>query len=121
VKRNASPHEFSDLKIVVVADGDATVAVTSFEGVTYTASAKRCPGDKYDENIGFELAVSRLLGKISSALARQGNGAVKHADDVRSMKQARKAAMQARVEEALAMGLPGGRHQRPVGPDPDRP
>jgi hypothetical protein len=116
MKKITSSHEITDLKIVVVSDADATVAVTSFEGKSYTASSKRCPGDRYDENIGFDLAVSRLLAKVSRALARQGNGAVKHADDVRRMRQERRdkhvAALRSQLEELRSSTQPQARHAR---------
>lgn len=55
--------EFS-LNITVAADRNAAVAVLTSEcgcEVLATGSAKRMPGDSYDDGIGFNLAVARAL------------------------------------------------------------
>lgn len=120
---------YGDIDIDIISDRDATVASTRFDGRIYTASSKRAPGDKYDEEIGVELAVARLFGKISRTLERHANGAVKHADDVRAAKRKerlRQDALKAMIAESIQMNMhPAGRHAKPPGrnlmsSDPER-
>lgn len=74
--------KYSEIGIDVITDRDATVASVRFDDRIFTGSSKRNPRDKYDEEIGVELAVSRLFASIARHLARRANGAVKHADDM---------------------------------------
>ena len=97
---------YSSMGIDVISDTDATTASVWFQGGRYTASSKRAPGDKYNEEIGVELAVARLFGKISRTLERRANGAVKHADDIRKVRRARKQSIKENIEDALMLHMP---------------
>lgn len=97
---------YSSIGIDVISDPDATTASVWFQGERYTGSSKRCPGDKYNEEIGVQLAVARLFGKISRTMERRANGAVKHADDVRKARRERRQAIREQVEDAMLLHMP---------------
>lgn len=114
--------QYTEIGIDVITDKDATAVSVVFDGKRYTASSKRNPRDKYDEEIGIDLAVARLFGKISRDLARRADGAVKHAGDVAADRRRRnRSAVPYRISvRGLVEGLAEqveqqsrGRHEKP--------
>lgn len=88
--------ELSQFTVTVQHDREASVAeiVGDFNGETrvWTGSCKVTPGDKFNREVANFLAVGRAFEKASRQLLRQGNGLVKHADDIVEIKKAQRLA-----------------------------
>lgn len=80
--------------IVAETDGDVAIVVLSIEingkKSTVTGSARRDPVDKPDPQLGLKLAYQRALEKLTSKIARQTLGKIKHNDDMREYKEVQK-------------------------------
>lgn len=77
--------------VTVATDGTVTLATVSMGGFSVAASARRDPGDKNNPDIGADLAVARAFHAMARKFERQGNGAVRNADWIRSERQRRRA------------------------------
>jgi hypothetical protein len=55
--------------------------------ISATGSSKRDPVDKFDIEVGRNLAVGRAFEKLSKKLIRRANGKTRHNDEVRKAKE----------------------------------
>jgi hypothetical protein len=76
--------------VIILAAHDATVARANLGGVTAAGSAKLEPGDHRNDSIGADLAVARALAVLSRKLERRARGAVRHAEDIKAARIARR-------------------------------
>lgn len=78
----SDPHTFeASLDNAVVTDDVAAVVLRvrcNGQNWKVTGSSKRNPGDKPDRRVGFALALSRALTKVSRQVTRQAEGWVRH-------------------------------------------
>jgi hypothetical protein len=103
-----------NIRVEVMTDPHATVAtatLTTLENpyttlMTVTGSSKRDNPDEYDAEIGTTLAVSRAVIKLGRQLGRQADGAVRHAESIRTDKAEakRKRELQARLDADARAG-----------------
>lgn len=50
-----------------------TIATTKVGGKNFRATAKCAPGDKYDPNVGAEIAAARLKYKVMCAMVKESH------------------------------------------------
>lgn len=84
--------EISDVNHTVIIADDGTVVVAldgRIGGKTFssTGTAKLDPKDKFDEQIGLELAYGRALRKLGQRLLAEGNRGVHEKDKARKRQQ----------------------------------
>jgi len=86
-------HWYVDVSITVMEDSNVVVAVADYVSESFphsaTGSSKRDPSDKYDREVGVNLAIGRALENLSKRLIRKAEGITKHHDDVRNDKSRR--------------------------------
>lgn len=91
-----------DVSVETVTSSEATIAsistVIDGEIRTWTGTAKREPHDRFDPEIGKNLALSRAFAKASRKLEKAANGMVKSADDNRAQAAKSKAEAKERPE-----------------------
>jgi len=73
---------------VVTDDVAAVVLSVSFAAQNWkvSGSSKRMPGDKPDRCIGYGLALTRALERVTNQIRRQAEGLVKHNDGIKASK-----------------------------------
>ena len=92
-KTAASMKDFEFRVIDSVSTHDVTAVTAEVhlpgeEVIIVSGSARKDPADKYKAEVGFYLALSRALEQAATRLRRRGNGLVKQADDIRSLRAA---------------------------------
>ena len=80
--------EINVQETVVTNDVAAVVLSVSFAAQNWkvSGSSKRMPGDKPDRRIGYALAMTRALERVTNQIRRQAEGFVKHNDDIKTSK-----------------------------------
>ena len=79
------------IQATMQADGNVTLVTLTMGDLTVLGSAKRGPGDKNNPQIGADLAMVRALRVLAGKLERRANGAVQHAEWVKSDRRRRAA------------------------------
>ena len=84
---------WNDLKVSIIEDNDV-VAVSmrlvtgfnDFDPIFVTGSARREPGDKFDREVGLNLAMGRAFVRLGEKLVKRGMGKSNHNDWVKNTK-----------------------------------
>ena len=76
---------------------DGTMLVRPTNVPLAAGSARKNPEDRFNKTIGYQLSVGRALKKLSKSFIKQGDGLVKHTDDMGKLK-AEQAAMQQELD-----------------------
>lgn len=89
-----APDDMYTISIHVLSDHSATVAKTSYSNIYNmtpplhaSGSAKREPGDLYDQETGRLLATSRALEALAAKLGRQARGRIRNAAAVKGHRE----------------------------------
>lgn len=84
---------WNDLKVSIIEDNDV-VAVSmrlvtgfnDFDTICVTGSSRREPGDRFDREVGLNLAMGRAFVRLGEKLVKRGTGKSNHNDWVRDTK-----------------------------------
>jgi hypothetical protein len=83
-------------------EGNLTMATVTMNGKEYRGVARRNPADKFNEEVGTAVALSRAFAAAAKAQGRLGSGLVKHYDDMRNRVEQKKNRPKAHLVKASA-------------------